>query len=216
MVIFNCGKLKLGLLYIILFVFFVVFAFSINSGWSDYSTPSMPQFTMPEIKMPNNNNNNNIPAMPTFTFPNPFPVTNFPPMPSTAIFTNTVNFPTNITNFSTMPTYTFPIMPQLNIVFPEDVKLRLDRTFGPLSYTLFSSSPAVSYTSNSSPSETYYISSYSAALHSSMWSYLRQKGITVTSNIPLESKIPGSVLYRDLTTSELKRMEEKWKNTETK
>lgn len=210
MVIFNCGKLKWGLLYIILCVFFVVFAFSINSGWGDYSTPSMPQFTMPEIKMPNNNNN--IPTMPTYTFP----VVNFPPMPSTAIFTNTVNFPTNITTSLTMPTYAFPAMPQLNIVFPEDAKLRLDRTFGPLSYSLFSSSPAVSYTSNSSPSETYYISSYSAALHSSMWGYLRQKGITVTSNIPLESKIPGSVLYRDLTTSELKRMEEKWKNTETK
>lgn len=211
MIIFNCGKLKWGLLYIILFVFFVVFAFSMNSGWGDYSTPSMPQFTMPEIKMPNNNNNN-IPTMPAYTFP----VANFPPMPSTAIFTNTVIFPTNITTSLSMPAYAFPTMPQLNIVFPEDAKLRFDRTFGPLSYSLFSSSPAVSYTSNSSPSETYYISSYSAALHSSMWSYLRQKGITVTSNIPLESKIPGSVLYRDLTTSELKRMEEKWKNTETK
>lgn len=198
MVIFNCLKLKV--IVCIIFVFFTVFAFSINLGWGDYTSPAMPQFTMPEIKMPDTL------KMPTYTFP----TVNFPQMPSTSVFTNNiVNFPTSITTSWTMPTYTFPVMPQLNIVFPEDVKLRLDRTFGPLSYSLFSYFPQASYTSSRLPGEAVYISSYSDTLRSSTWSYLGQKGLTVISNIPLESNIPGSVLYKDLTTSELKRMEEK-------
>lgn len=183
----------------IIFVFFTVFAFSIDLVWGDYSTPSMPQFTMPEIKMPDTL------KMPTYAFP----TVNFPQMPSNSIFTNSVNFPTSITTSWTMPTYTFPVMPQLNIVFPEDVKFRLDRTFGPLSYSLFSYFPTPSYTSSRLPGEARYISSYSDTLRSSSWSYLRQKGLTVISNIPLESKIPGSVLHKDLTVTELKRMEEK-------
>lgn len=193
MSLFNCYKFTFSA-YI---VFFLVFGFSTTPGWGDYATPSMPQFTMPEIKMPDNV------KMPTYTFT--FPTVNFSQMPQTSIFTNAaVNFPAKITISWTMPTYTFPTMPQLNIVFPQDVKLRLDRTFGPLSYSLFSSFPSASYSSSRLPGESYYLQPKIS------WGYVRQRSITIKSNIPLESNIPGAVYYKDLTTTELKRIESKW------